>query len=181
MQGLAALAALIDGDKKRYQSLLRLWGIYCFSVWHPLFFIFLLVSNESNNKNSTKPGRFMWAKGRWDWYRSYNKNGSDLELETMHRCDQNRTNGPFCLLGQEQSLTVALVSHWSVPESSRVVLSSVLTPCQSSGSGLCQRDLGTSQVKEEIYFGDFVFSPEQNLTYVSVITDKISVNPYMNH
>lgn len=78
MQGLAALAALIDGDMKRYQSLLRLWGIYCFSVWHPLFFIFLLVSNESNNKNSTKPRRFMWAKGRWDWYRSYNKNGCNF-------------------------------------------------------------------------------------------------------
>lgn len=31
-----------------------------------------------------------------------------------------------------------------------------------------------------IHFEDFVSSQEQNLTYVTVIIDKISVNPYMN-
>lgn len=31
-----------------------------------------------------------------------------------------------------------------------------------------------------IHFEDFAFSQEQNLTYVSVIIDKASVNPCMN-
>lgn len=172
---------------KRSQSLLRLWGIYCFSAWQPFFFIFSwkyrwkteTQGDQCEQRKDDTDGEQITSTGHKISSFSCRCNSStsfaDLELDTLHQCNQNRINGLFVVWDvgiSDHRLSEALIcSGLCYPQSWH--------PAKAQGLGQTWLVNVWSKRTVEIHFEDFVFSQEQNLTCVNVITDNSSVNPCM--